>query len=294
MIVVEGIDGSGKTTLANALGEKLGWPVLHWANPGRTDATKLLPFLLNGPTILDRGHLTPQVYGEVLRGKPDLPPYDFWALSGVLKAKGCVTILCDVDLETAWANVRSRPALFEITRAQLARLQGAFRALDLPRFDYREGVEVIPFAAPVEAPAGVVGSPRPSVWLVGDEKARYGPLEEVPFYAEGVAEQLLSGTLLHRAMTTAGLTWEGSALSNSRLWGRDVDLAEVYERLGRPERTVALGNVAAARLAKFGIVHEKALHPQWWRRFRYRDQDGYAEVLAKAVGRPVAAQREAS
>lgn len=38
MIVVEGFDGAGKTTLCGALGEALGWPVHHTGGPTRGPA----------------------------------------------------------------------------------------------------------------------------------------------------------------------------------------------------------------------------------------------------------------
>lgn len=38
MIVVEGFDMSGKSTLANILGAELGWPVLHTGGPTRDEA----------------------------------------------------------------------------------------------------------------------------------------------------------------------------------------------------------------------------------------------------------------
>jgi hypothetical protein len=142
---------------------------------------------------------------------------------------------------------------------------------------------------PETAPRGVVGSPRPEVWLVGDEKARLGPLEEVPFYAEGISHQLLSGTLLFGAMEAAGLTWDVAALSNSRLWQRDVDLAKTYEELDSPEVVVALGKAASGRLATHGVAHRVVPHPQFWRRFRHREPEAYAQVLREAAERPVGA-----
>ncbi len=44
MIVVEGFDGSGKTTLAKRLSDMLGWPVLHTGGPtaDRTDVARCM------------------------------------------------------------------------------------------------------------------------------------------------------------------------------------------------------------------------------------------------------------
>lgn len=42
MIVVEGFDGAGKSTLAEAIGAKLGWPVLHTGGPTKDAADVIL------------------------------------------------------------------------------------------------------------------------------------------------------------------------------------------------------------------------------------------------------------
>lgn len=296
MIVVEGVDGAGKSTLVRQLAKALLWPAIEPNHqPGHSSVPQVLPYLLAGPVVIDRGHLTPQVYGYVLRGKPDLSEFDYWALTGVLKAKGCLTVLCDVPTGVAWHNITSRPQLFKITRTQLVKLQLAFKnePHDL-RFDYRISnvADVVRCKTATTYAPGMLGSPSPVVWLVGDEKKSVGPLEEVPFYGEVDPSQLLSVTLLQRSMKRSHLTWDLTALSNSRLWGRDVDLGLVWRKLGEPQRVVALGKVASGRLAKHGIAHSEVPHPQWWRRFRYHQPEEYARLLSAASRKPVAARRE--
>jgi adenylate kinase family enzyme len=76
MVIIEGPDGSGKTTLAQSLSESLGMRVLHAGGPPK-DAVELLKRVRaqkgSRGDILDRcGLISEFVYGTVLRGKPFL------------------------------------------------------------------------------------------------------------------------------------------------------------------------------------------------------------------------------
>lgn len=70
MIIIEGADGVGKSTLANRLSEKLGWPIHHMGVPD-PDFDYMGGYLEKiveyGPRcILDRFHLGAFVYGTIL------------------------------------------------------------------------------------------------------------------------------------------------------------------------------------------------------------------------------------
>jgi hypothetical protein len=56
----------------------------------------------------------------------------------------------------------------------------------------------------------------------------------------------------------------------------------VLTALGRP-KVVALGHKASDELKRQSIAHTTAPHPQWWKRFRYRDMVGYTEAIQEAV-----------
>ena len=72
MIILEGIDGVGKTTIANHLNE-LGFITHHFIyDQNNNDITSKYLGLLNSDTrkmILDRSFISELVYGPVLRGK---------------------------------------------------------------------------------------------------------------------------------------------------------------------------------------------------------------------------------
>ena len=293
-VVVEGPDGSGKTSLVRELRNRLHYPVIHVVQPKRPNVTQMLQLLDCGPAIFDRFQWSPIAYGDALRDGPELSSYDLWALDGYLMSRGYVLLFCVTDVLTMLENNRKAPQLWEAVKnyAPLSKLVARYSRLyetsELRRFvfDYQktETEEVISYVnafAREAAPEHVLGHPRPKIWFVGDERADKGSKGvHVPFYDEGISDKLLSGTLLHRALTDAGLTWgRGVALSNSA----NVDLRAVYSALGEPERVVALGAAANGRLHKAGIDGRVVAHPQWWRRFKYSDPDGYTELLKEAT-----------
>lgn len=106
IIVVEGGDCAGKTTLARHLVERYGARYLHstvrkdiwrWHSGALRLAARLADSQL---VVLDRHWLSEQVYGQVFRGAPG---YDLGArcLDRVLQRFGAVTVLC-VPSDLQW------------------------------------------------------------------------------------------------------------------------------------------------------------------------------------------------
>lgn len=77
MIIIEGADGTGKTTLANALAKKLNGMVLHAGFDRKWDIRQYHSAIITSayfyenagcPTIIDRWCVSEEVYGRVFRG----------------------------------------------------------------------------------------------------------------------------------------------------------------------------------------------------------------------------------
>jgi thymidylate kinase len=293
-VVVEGPDGSGKTTLIRRLRNKYHWPVCHVVQPGNPDIKQMLGLIEHSPLIFDRFHWSPVTYGATLRDGPELTRYDLWALEGALANQGCINIYCCTDQRTMLKNNKAAEQLWEETKQKepMGRLTASYddffwNITDLPslRYDYKKD--------PLEAvfnyvqghyaeagPEGGMGTTSPEIWLVGDIRADEGKNGiHVPFYDVGISDKLVSGTLFHRAFGWSGLSWKWTALTNSA--GRD--LGEDFVRLGGPKRIVALGTQAANRLRKYGFPHKLVPHPQYWRRFHHHDPDEYCRMVRKAV-----------
>ncbi len=133
MIIVEGPDGSGKSTLIAKLGMDrrrfkslrggVGGVNAHGLGDGDfgwSGASALASYTstvcrhLHEALAFDRYHLSEVVYGPLLRGHQELPPEDLERLNFVLHTNQVPVILCLPPLEVTLANVmregRERPS----------------------------------------------------------------------------------------------------------------------------------------------------------------------------------------
>jgi len=296
-VIVEGVDGSGKTTLIKYLRNRTFWPVCHVVQPHQPNVTQMFELAACAPMIFDRFHLSPVAYGKALRSGPELGPYDLWGIEGFLMGRGYITIWCNTQPRLMVQNNRKEEQLWEEVRdlekmkTLISCYQEALHASELPYtlYDYLvdDPENVISAASVVPAlPLGLVGASKPLTWVVGDEKqqTREGVMEYVPFFTPGVGHQLLSGTLLQRSMAKINWRWQWTTLSNSAINGAVAPLREWYELLGKPKRVVALGGEAAERLDRAEIPNHRVTHPQAKRRFAHRTCEAdYPEELKHAT-----------
>jgi hypothetical protein len=119
MLIVEGPDGSGKTTLARKLSKDLGMPVAPRAVAADTTALVDIARWTEDNvdkgfqyTIFDRHRLISEpIYGPVLRGRQDPKFIDMGWMSDMVwrfYASKPILIYCLPDIRTVWKNV-SRP-----------------------------------------------------------------------------------------------------------------------------------------------------------------------------------------
>ncbi len=71
LIIIEGADKTGKTTLAKEITERYGYRYHHFGPPGPNPAEEYAEFLINlkEPVVCDRFFYGEMVYGPLLRGK---------------------------------------------------------------------------------------------------------------------------------------------------------------------------------------------------------------------------------
>lgn len=95
VIVAEGCDGTGKTTLAAALARRHGYEVLHSGRtPDGTDLAERYQALLAipGKIILDRSFISELVYGPLDHGRSRLTLHDTASLARRVAARGGVLV----------------------------------------------------------------------------------------------------------------------------------------------------------------------------------------------------------
>lgn len=317
LICLEGVDRGGKSTLARELQRLHGGPSIVYHQgppPPTTDLVELYERPLLDPAfreraldpedlvVLDRWETGELVYGPLFRGASRLSPGQALHVDLVLRSLGAVRVLAQpravgVVKQRHLAHGDDLLAYHDVERVHefyeaAARAGGWYRAaaVDDP-FDVgphytRRPDDLLALAArtalvarEIDGFPGYAGARWPVVLYVGDRRAD-GP-KAVRGDWTNKAFTPLGGLSSSRWLLDAlaqGLQWQGVGLVNSVEPG--LDLLALWKALETP-RVVALGNLAARRLEALGVPHGKVCHPQFARRFRAKDFQGYASELAK-------------
>ncbi len=299
LVLLEGADGVGKTTLAHDICAKYGYdylkfvvpdehPMDYWFRNGLANITK--------PTVIDRLHLSEEAYGPVFRDGSALSPLDFWAMEGFLWARRTVLVVCSTSWERMQENQAKTEGEYhgEKQRDVAVNFGNLLSRTSLPLniYDYTvpltrqltwQTVEAV-HSQPgeVDPTTAGMGNPRAKYWFVGERPAKVDdgrPLQyRMCFHSP-------AGEYLRQTLELLSLKWDSIRISNSLNWeGEPYDLSAEYERLGRP-KVVALGRIANEELDKALVPHSVVRHPQSWRRFDYHNMEGYADAIRNALSR---------
>lgn len=148
VVILEGPDGSGKTTLAEALG-RVGYEYDHCGAPEKlaVDYYKDALRRHGGPVVIDRWHAGSYVYGTAFRGMDDLSPDERWTLEGTAMAQGGVMVYTIPPAEVIDKNLERGPdnaeaAIYEVpekramVRNLYQRFMGGMTQMPLIQYDY--------------------------------------------------------------------------------------------------------------------------------------------------------------
>jgi hypothetical protein len=98
VVVIEGVDKTGKSSLARGLHAALGWPVEKFGPPRGDAAREYLAALRQaGPFIADRFHLGESVYGPIYRGTQPMHPWSVRQIEEALMRRGALLVLMTDD-----------------------------------------------------------------------------------------------------------------------------------------------------------------------------------------------------
>lgn len=304
LIVLEGIDASGKTTLAESLAERANLEVRHFGPPDEHPVVQWgREFDHPEPmrVIYDRIHWGEPVYGPPYRGRSELGDVGFRWFEMILAARGAVTVVTRPDVQKTFERVVALDDDYvRHDKAHLQSLQDAYEDLVPLALTpvYRHNIDAWPIdeellitlaaRRAMNVPRSLtrlnyIGVQRPEVLLVGDRPGN-GELGMLPFspMPNSCGEFLFEA--LRKTVWGAQARW---GIVNA--FGRDGKgerrLEPLWSDLGRPA-VVALGNYAHEVLCNETIPHGRTYHPQYAKRFHHSLQSKYGRSIAAAATDP--------
>lgn len=293
LLILEGPDGGGKTTLARHLVEEHGYVhIAHGPEPGKSASALFAQYLkaigraANARVVIDRAWLSERVYGKVHRKHVRLDPYHERMLARAALAFGGVHVFCMPPLEHCLRvfNSRRDQEMLQSNDA-LSMVHASYERLfykelyDLPhviyditggdtfrhvltRINATQVSTLFNDCRPLEA-AHVTGAWRvgSTCLVVGDGPHRQDH-PRLPF------------TSPNRSSTGAWVTdqFMQAGVSEMRLtWVNATDITGRWQstefvKLLQPVKAIAMGNVAAQWCLRAGFTYfECVTNPVYWK-----------------------------
>lgn len=297
IIILEGADGTGKTTLARLLETKYGFRYHHEGPPPKgVDLLRYYAHIFytackeTQPVVFDRLHVGEAVYGPILRGSI-YGMAEIKLMNRLILAAGANVTWCNVDIGVAYINWKNRlqSELFKDEKLFVQVYEKYVQLFKDPLLDYAGLFNYTQISAELAAealdtlvkefvtkalPVGVIGHPNARFLFVGDIANQ--EVLDLPFFDLGN-----SSLYINNALEAAGYKENEIALCNARtLDGRVWDGIE--EAASRFPCVVALGTQAESVLWRLnlGTALKAIPHPAYWKRFQSSGTGEYVEMLA--------------
>jgi len=303
LIVIEGVDRTGKSTLARRIAERIGAEVIHAGVPTKGSIEEY-ETALNGydpreeeHLVLDRWHVGEYVWPEIFGRESDFDLATRRHVEMFMSSRGATVVYGDRDREKlkkelVLHNEPLAPEDLERASGLFAQAR-TFKAeyVDVWDYDYDGEDKIVNIIREAQVAAWRVGHlwnewgpawvGRPNgnrVLLVGDQQGPEHPGRNPPYRVPFAPYRGTSGHYLLSALES----WRKTAIVNAhdRDTGQEYDLEMGWKVLGCP-LIVALGELAARAVEGQGLPYKKVPHPQYWRRFNYANLTDYTSLLEK-------------
>lgn len=305
LIVVEGIDGSGKSTLiANLVHHMPDNVGIMRRGPINRHPMEEYEYDLSGYAglyddthhlLLDRWHIGEMIYGPLYRGTSQLTPAMKLHVDLLLQKFGALKLLMDTPLDVVKQRLASRPGGEKFLKPEHMQLvYDAYHEL-CPATDWwhlspktssrdidftsiiRAAEAMTQKAAVVEEFNSYIGPPDPSLLILGDKRAQQR--QGRPNYQWAfVPYRDTSGHFLFTALDSVNLRNFGVANA------AEENVTELWETLNYPHICV-LGQNALSAVSNRGLnnwVKAYVAHPQYVKRFNTMTPHEYGREIKKA------------
>ena len=122
IIILEGIDGSGKTTLAQQISHQTGYPIIHKTQPKDEAEKKLMigeylqVIRTNKNAIFDRCWYSEMAYGPVMRDTSVITFPQMYELERLAAKSGAMIIHCTGSEAALWQRCQKRGEDYVVCR----------------------------------------------------------------------------------------------------------------------------------------------------------------------------------
>lgn len=293
LIIIEGVDGTGKSTLAEQLLEELGDATLiHRGPPEAHPLIEYEQYLddydprAGRHIICDRWHWGERIYGPLYRGKSDLDDAMFTHVEMYLRSRGALLVHLVHGNATLARRLHEKGEDF-LKPEDLRHVSTAYHRIEretlLPVMKFtdpwssdRHRIERRAYQLQEEASAlapfpTYVGPPSPGLLLLGERRGS----EE--YRAAFVPQPATSGHFMLEHMPAVINSTIGLGIANAL----EENIPELVKTLGNPS-IVTLGRLAHECAKNYGVVHGAVPHPQFIRRFHHAAGAAYCWTIIRA------------
>lgn len=293
-VVLEGLDGVGKTTLAQRWQHEHGLVYHHVGPPGEggdfpTLAQTWWEATSRYPHVWDRGHLGEDVYGPVRRGTR-LTRAARNVLRFLLADRAAAVLWLDLDP----VELGILDPVLEMALAERSQMRQAVRNFHYPVYHLqsREAAEewwslhaMEIGERPGPRDAWGIGSPQPAILVLGEQASRAASCS-LPFFTASGMALIWEVVQDHERIRVSNVLPPDAPLFECRRSPREPWLSGLRQRwewLGEPQ-VVALGSTAErwCRAAAIPVMAELA-HPQYIWRFEHAATNHYREQLRRCL-----------
>lgn len=298
LVILEGPDGAGKTTLARRLCETHDMAYVH-CGPPRTrvpymEYYKILSEVNLRATCLDRFHLGEFVYSPLRRNKRVENAHEYTIMELFLMKIKAMCFLVTAPAYVLHKRKREQPFNDIINEAAMFNAMARrsllnFSVVDTIKLDEFSSLNIMSHLIhnqhvvddEIMMSDGIGNPVNPSVMFIADRQNKPGEYVFNGNPMENLALNSRCGRYFMEALEMCLRLNDCFIVNSVQLTGKNLD--ESFLKKINPRVTIALGRDAAKAVA-FN-VDDEIPHPQWWMRFRFYDIIDYTKLINRVVKR---------